>query len=204
MIILVDNKNYMIRLCKDSKTIHGFDVTYPNWKGMTRLYSDMGFTVVLNGKEAEKWLDENNIYYIHMEFVKKESFKRFSKRLSRTLKEHEELLKKNNSTEKLIFGLSTNLKETNDIHDTLLFSITRDNKTGDYFVRYSCNLTTRDEKLNFFKEMLRRVEDKFGYNYIYGIEEEDFYRDINFSTGKSLHEVVAKLQMFIAVLEASK
>lgn len=106
MIILIDNKNFMIRYCKDEPNIHGFDVTFPNWQGWMKLLSDIGDTVVVSGPEAEKYLDKHNIYYVHVERVAKESFFKFERRLKRLIEENKEFIETNTSFAKLAFAVT--------------------------------------------------------------------------------------------------
>ena len=92
MIILIDNKDYMIKLCKNSPDIHGFDTSFPCWHGFMKLYSDTGMMSVVSGKEAEEYLDKNNIYYVHIE-DEGESYKEFLLKTIDALKDNEELEK---------------------------------------------------------------------------------------------------------------
>ena len=133
MIILIDNKNFMIRLCKDEPHIHGFDVTFPNWQGWMRLLSDMGETVVVSGLEAEEYLDDNNIYYVHVEYVAKESFLKFIRRLNRLVEENKEYIETSNSFAKLVFAVARD-GEKGTLYTDNLAMIWRYNEDDRYYI----------------------------------------------------------------------
>ena len=133
MIILIDNENYMIRYCKDSPEIHGFSTNFPNWKGYMRFLSDIGFTVVVSGEEAEEYLDESGIYYIHVENKAKESFHTFVRRLERLVRENKEFLDVNLSFGKLVFAVTED-GEKGTIHTENLAEIWRSNEDRRYYL----------------------------------------------------------------------
>lgn len=208
MIILVDNLNFAIRLCEDPEDReHIFISTeLPDWQAAMKINSDIGATVVVNGKVAEDYLDAENIYYIHVEQVAKESFVKFVRRMERMIIDNEEMINMNDSSEKLIFGINKAFQTATNIMDDNIFTVTQDRKTGEYFTRFQLSPTLKKEAR---VAVLKLFERKFldaclgGANY-YGVEEDDFYDDINYSSGMSLREVAGKLHMFIAVLEASR
>lgn len=203
MIILVDNKNFAIRTCKDDNSKLYIETLRPNWKGEMKFFSDIGYVVIMSGKEVEDYLDEENIYYVHVEKVAKENFQNFTKRMKKLVDEHVDLLLANNSSEKLIFGINEGGEVTQNINEDLVFSITRDLKTGEYFTRFDTDdLEDKGDVLDLLTDALERAEAELGPSY-YGVEEGDFYDNVNFSSGKSIREVLSKLKMFIAVLIAS-
>lgn len=203
MIILIDNKNYMIRYCQDEPEIHGFDTSFPNWQGYTKLLSDIGYTVVLSGKEAEDYLDENNIYYIHIENKAKENFVNFTKRLNKLIQENEEFLKVNTSYGKLVWGVTEQLTEDATIDTDNLVEVWRLNEDNSYHITINIDeesmpkyaliaVLERIETLllNTFKVDLAEVEDLF-----YSYEDEE---DLIFAT--DLHEMAVKLDTLLSVI----
>ena len=132
MIILIDNKNFMIRYCEDDPNIHGFDTSFPNWKGLVTFLSDIGERVVVSGPEAEKFLDDNNIYYVHVEHVAKESFAKFVRRLDRLVEANKEYIETSLSFGKLIFAVTKEGKKGTVSTDNLM-SVWRYNEDGRYY-----------------------------------------------------------------------
>lgn len=104
MIILIDNENYMIRLCENDPDIYGFRPSFPNWKEIVKFLSDTNHMVVLSGEEQEQWLDENNIYYVHVEKKAKENFENFKKRMYRQIEENKEFIQNSLSFGTLIYA----------------------------------------------------------------------------------------------------
>ena len=202
MIILIDNKNYMIRYCQDEPEIHGFDVSYPNWQGWTKLLSDIGYTVVLSGKEAEDYLDANHIYYIHIENKAKENFVNFTKRLNKLIKENEEFLKVNTSYGKLVWGITAQLTDDATVDTENIVEVWRLNEDGEYHIfvdvdenmpRYALiAVLERIEELllKTFKVELDEVKELF-YSWP---EEEDLL------SATSLHEMAVKLDTLLSVI----
>lgn len=202
MIILVDNKNYAIRTCEESNTEHFIETEGGRFFGEMRLLSDIGFTIMVSGKEAEEYLDENNIYYIHMETIKKENFQRWTKRLNKLIEEEKDLIEMNNSSEKLIFAISADPEVKPTMNTANLFEVTRDLKTDEYFVRFVEEGMTTQDKIELLERAEKEMVNRFG-SFGFGVEEGDFYNDVNFSSGKSILEVMCKLHMFIAVMKSS-
>lgn len=134
MIILIDNKNYMIRYCEDSPEIHGFDVSFPHWEICARFLSDIGYTVVLSGKEAEDYLDEHDIYYIHVENKAKENFVNFTKRLARIVKENKEFLDRNSSWGVLVTGLTRDFSKDITVDTINCVEIWKMHEDGRYYI----------------------------------------------------------------------
>lgn len=153
MIVLIDNKDYMIRLCENSEDIHGFDSTYPHWEGLMRLNSDIGMMSVVSGKEAEDYLDENHIYYIHIE-DEGESYKEFLIKLLEELKDNEELINSNMSYGKLIYGITDELEDAT-IETNNILEIWRYHEDG----RYYLDLTLFSELKEFPGYVLKSVCD---------------------------------------------
>ena len=108
MIILIDNENYMIRLCKNDPDIYGFHPSFPNWKEIVKFLSDTNHMVVLSGEEQEQWLDENNIYYVHVESKPKESFETFKRRMYRQIEENKEFIQNSLSFGTLVYAEKVN------------------------------------------------------------------------------------------------
>lgn len=201
MIILIDNKNYMIRLCKDSPVIHGFDVTYPNWKGLAKFYSDIGETALLSGPEAESFLDENNIYYIHVEAKKKENFENFKRRMNRMIEENKEFIESSLSEIKLLFGVNKLGKVTNDVREDFAFCIVQDVKDGRVYIQYDIDTESLREKIILLSHFEEMAIEKFGKNCTgFTVEDTDFYDGFNFSSGENVTEALAKFHMFIAAM----
>ena len=134
MIILIDNKNYMIRYCENSPEIHGFDVSFPHWQGCARFLSDIGYTVVLSGKEQEDWLDANDIYYVHVEHKAKENFVNFTKRLERLVKENKSFIERNNTLGVLVTGLTRGLSKDITIDTINCVEIWKMHENGRYYI----------------------------------------------------------------------
>ena len=125
MIVLIDNENYMIRLCKDTPDIHGFHPSFPNWKNLVKFLSDAGDMVVLSGEEQEQWLDENNIYYIHVEAKPKESFETFKRRMYRQIKENQEYVESSMSFGKLVYALKKDSYEKGTVNSDNVIEVWR-------------------------------------------------------------------------------
>ena len=135
MIVLIDNENYMIRLCKDDPNIHGFHPSFPNWKNLAKFLSDAGDMVVLSGDEQEEWLDENNIYYVHVEHKPKESFETFKKRMYRQIKENQEYVDSSMSFGKLVYALTKDSYEKGSINSDNVIEVWRANSDDKYHLR---------------------------------------------------------------------
>lgn len=155
MIILIDNENYMIRLCKDDPNIHGFHPSYPNWKAIVRFLSDIGEMVVLSGDEQEQWLDENAIYYVHVEKKPKENFENFKKRMYRQIEENKEYVETSTSYGKRVYSVEVRGRTTIEVwrmNDDNKYHIVLDIKDND-------NDTMADDVLavssEFFKDVLK-------------------------------------------------
>lgn len=145
MIILIDNKNFMIRYCKDEPRIHGFDTSFPCWQGWMRLLSDIGETVVVSGPEAEEYLDSHNIYYVHVEHVAKESFFKFERRLNRLVEENKEYIETSMSFGKLVFAVTKDGSRGTINTDNLL-EIWRYNEDGMYYVDVNIDVNMLEHK----------------------------------------------------------
>ena len=135
MIVLIDNENYMIRLCKDDPNIHGFHPSFPNWKNLAKFLSDAGDMVVLSGDEQEEWLDENNIYYVHVEHKPKESFETFKKRMYRQIKENQEYVDSSMSFGKLVYALEKDSYEKGSVNSDNVIEVWRHNSDNKYHLR---------------------------------------------------------------------
>ena len=202
MIILIDNKNYMIRYCQDEPEIHGFDVSFPNWQAYTKLLSDIGYTVVLSGEEAEEYLDANNIYYIHIENKPKENFVNFTKRLQKLIKENEDYLKVNTSYGKLVWGVTEQFTTDATADSLNLVEVWRLNEDGKYYISISVDeempkyaliaVLERIENLLLadFDVDIEEVKDLF-----YGYEDEE-----ELSSATSIHEMAVKLDTLLSVI----
>ena len=204
MIILADNKNYAIRLCKESETEHFIETegAPETVFGAMRLLSDICFTVVVSGTEAEEYLDENNIFYVHIETIKKENFERWTKRLSKLIEEEQELIEATNTSEKLIFALTEDM-ERGTFKTNNILEVTRDLKTDEYFVTLNLEGYSTCTQIVILDECIKAMEDNFGVAG-FGVDDGDFYNDINFSSGKSILEIICKMKMFRAILKASR
>jgi hypothetical protein len=153
MIILVDNKDYMIKLCENSEDIHGFDTSFPCWQGHARLCSDIGMMAVVSGPEAEKFLDDNHIYYVHIE-DEGESYKEFLTKLMDALIENKEFILTNNTFGKLVYGLDEDLEPATTETDNIL-EIWRYHEDG----RYYLDLTLASELREMPSYVLKSVCD---------------------------------------------
>ena len=125
----------MIRLCKDDPNIHGFHPSYPNWKNLVKFLSDAGDMVVLSGKEQEQWLDENNIYYIHVEAKAKESFETFKKRMYRQIEANKEYVESSMSFGKLVYALKKDSYEKGSVNTDNVIEVWRENSDNKYHLR---------------------------------------------------------------------
>lgn len=159
MIILIDNKNFMIRLCKDSEEYHGFDVSFPGWKELTKFLSDIGFTVLLSGPVAEKFLDDEGLYYIHVEHVAKESFFKFERRLNRLIKENQKYLDTSMSFGKLMFAIARDGSK-GTIHSNNLMEIWRMNDDHRFYINSDMDIDDLVEILEGDFEKLLTIEKK--------------------------------------------
>lgn len=171
MIILIDNKNFMIRYCKDEPNIHGFDTTFPHWQGWMRLLSDIGETVVVSGPEAEKYLDSHNIYYVHVEAVAKESFLKFVRRLNRLVKENKEYIETSTSFGKLVFAVTAS-GEKGTINTDNLLEIWRYNEDNNYYI--DVNIEAGEIEQTHMSKLLtmeKALADFLGYTEIEELEE---------------------------------
>lgn len=135
MIILIDNENYMIRLCKNDPDIYGFHPSFPNWKEIVKFLSDTNHMVVLSGEEQEQWLDENNIYYVHVESKPKESFETFKRRMYRQIEENKEFIETSTSFGKLVFALTKGSMEKGNVSTDNIVEIWRRNSDDKYSLR---------------------------------------------------------------------
>ena len=202
MIVLVDNKNYMIRLCDGNPEVHGFDVSFPNWRGLMKLFSDVGYTVVMCGKEVEDYLDAQGIYYIHVEHKAKENFENFKKRMNRMIQENKEYVLKNLSFGRFVWGVTENLT-TNATMDTLnvveVWRLHEDNKyhigvsLADGMPRYALIATLEKiEKLavEAFNVDMDEVEELF---YSHPTEEE-------LLTADTMEEMAINLVTLLSVI----
>ncbi len=200
MIILVDHKNYAIRLCEDEADEQNIFISEerPTWSGEAMMLSDMGKTVVLTGDAAEEFLDDNNIYYIHVPYVAKENFENFKKRMNRMVEERRDQIDRNNSREKLVYGFDKDLNTNVTMDTDTIFKITRDLKTDEY---HSTLNLPEGNKVLMLSLVIAKCEEDFGIA-MYGMEpnDSDFYDDVNFSSGKSVLELISKLKMYRAIV----
>ena len=205
MIILIDNKNYMIRYCQDEPHIHGFDVSYPNWKGLMKLLSDIGETVVVSGEEAEQYLDENHIYYIHVEHKAKESFETFVKRLNRLVKENQEFIDANLSSCKLLFGIAKE-GEKATVNTDNVFAIWKDLETEDYFmeinVEEDINPSTLKLLLDHFADEARAWYGNHPEKATTLDLSELLTEDVSVVYGNTIEDLLLKLEFMAYVVEA--
>lgn len=203
MIILVDNHNYALRLCKDNKKYAYVSTTQDQWKFTMKVLSDIDVRVVVDEKEIEDYLDEHNIYYIHVEHIEKENFERFTKRMEKMIEERQHLIDTNQSTEKLIFGITRDGSTKATYKTDNVFYIIREHCNNEYSTYFELDekLPVK-ERVAILKGWEKKLVEHFG-EVPYGVEEDDFYMDVNFSSGKSIQELVAKFHMYIAVVEAS-
>lgn len=171
MIILIDNKNFMIRYCKDEPRIHGFDTSFPCWQGWMCLLSDIGETVVVSGPEAEKYLDDNNIYYVHVEHVAKESFLKFTRRLARLVKENQEYIDTSLSFGKLVFAV-TGDGEKGNVKTENLLEIWRYNEDDNYYIDINIDINELQHKLiSKVLTVEKSLADFLGYENVEELEE---------------------------------
>ncbi len=206
MIALIDKREYAIRLCEDEDDRQNvfIDEGYPNWKGTASFFSDIGKNVFLSGKEAEGWLDANNIFYIHIEEKPFETFAMFAVRLSKETDAHRKEIERSTTQETMVYGVSKN-----DFHEYAsfatdnVFAIIRDNETGEYHTRLNLGeYKTAEGKAKALRKALEKAEKEIG-GFSYGAEDDDFYEDVNLSSGKSLLENLGKLRIRLAILEGS-
>ena len=167
MILLIDNKQNMIRFCENDPDIYGFDPVYPNWKNYVKFLSDTDHMVVLSGDEAEEWLDAENIYYVHVEDKDDETYTQFKRRVDKLIEENREYIDSSTSYGKLIFSLDKSGNPgTRDTENSL--EVWRLNRDG----RYHITLDLPDNvsgytygriiggMLDKYNKMLRIVEDE--------------------------------------------
>ena len=176
MIALIDNKDYMIRLCKDSPDIHGFDTSFPGWKGVVRLNSDIGMMSVVSGKEAEDWLDDNHIYYVHIE-DEGESYKEFLTKLRKALLDNEEFILSNNSFGKLVYGVTEDLEDASIETDNIL-EIWRYHEDGRYYLDLTLASELREMPSYALKSVCDTLLDKVVYNLAPSMTAEELAEEI--------------------------
>lgn len=158
MIALIDNKDYMIELCKDSPDIHGFDVSYPGWEGCMKLCSDIGMMVLVSGKEAEDYLDKNHIYYLHIE-DEGESYGKFLAKLLDAMEENKDFLESNTSCGKLVYAIDEDLgKGTIDTENVI--EIWRYHEDGKYYINVSLIDELREMPSYVLKSVCDTIVDK--------------------------------------------
>ena len=160
MIVLIDNENYMIRLCKDTPKIHGFHPSYPNWKNLVKLLNDMDEMVVLSGKEQEQWLDDNNIYYVHVEAKPKESFETFKKRMYRQIEENKEYIETSTSFGKLVFALTKGNMVKGNVSTDNIVEVWRRNSDNKYSVRFDLPDNVSDHTYYLLVRVIRKIFEK--------------------------------------------
>lgn len=206
MITLIDEKEYAIRICEDENDEHNvfIDEGYPNWKGHAALLSDLGKNVFLSGKEAEEWLDAKNVFYIHVERKPHELFCDFHYRLHNEKAKHRKEISRSTFHETLVYGVS---KDDSDPYASFetdnVFEIVRDNESGDYLTHLNLGeYETTEEKAKILRKALEKAEREVG-GIAYKAEDDDFYDDVNLSSGKGLLEALGKLRIRLAILEGS-
>lgn len=162
MIILVDNKDLMVKFCINAEDCHGFDTTFPCWKGWVRLLSDAGETVMVSGKGAEEFLDESNLFYIHVEDVEGEGLMAFTRRMCSLIEEHEEQLSTSTSYGKLVFAVNAD-GEMGKVGDDNLLEIWRLNETGRYHIIQSVDEgASKEERVAAALKVEKAIAEELG------------------------------------------
>lgn len=203
MIILADDKKYAMEMCKDSLSVHFVDTEAAgNWGfAAMRLISDMGDVVFVSGAKAERYLDKHQIYYLHVESEEGEDYIGWFRRLPTAVAGEKELLDANDSTYKLIYGIAKDGMQKATAYTDNAIDVRLERETGTYFASIDGELSAEGQ-IDVISKAIEGLEARFG-EVRYGTEPNDFYEDINLSSGKSVQEIVAKLKMRRAILRDS-
>lgn len=208
MIMLIDNLELAKRICADeSDEKHIFIAAgYPNWKSLAEFFSNIGRTVVLHGDEAEKWLDANCIYYIHHEDKEGECLFESFIRLLKEVRDNLDSIYKSRIVdgrgETLVFGLTREGERAESFDDDSLIEIVRDADGVYHTFIHIGDDTPIGEATGVLGACIIELEKAIG-KAPYEVQEDDFYDDINLSTGKTLKEVARKLRMRLAIMAGS-
>lgn len=210
MIILVDKEELAIELCKDSKDLRNIyiEAGYENWKALAELHSELGKRIFLSGDEAEEWLDDAGIYYIHMDREDcGETIGGFRERLEGAIALRRPLLDRSRIVdgkgETLVYGI---VRDGSGERATFLtdnsLELVRDS-SGEYHT----TLRIGDgksivEAISELSGIIAKAEGDFGETG-FCVEEMDFYDDLNLASSKSVAEAISKLKMRLGIMMAS-
>ena len=114
--------------------------------------------VVLSGKEQEQWLDDNNIYYVHVEAKPKESFETFKKRMYRQIEENKDYIDSSNSNGKLVFALTKEWMTSGTLDTDNIVEIMRRNSDDRFEMRL--DLPKASNELNYLLVKVIKTEFK--------------------------------------------
>ena len=209
MIILIDNKDYMIKLCKDSPDIHGFDSSFPGWKCFARLYSDIGLMVLLSGIEAERYLDSKQIYYIHIE-DEGETYREFLIRILDALEENIQFISTNTSFGKLVYSIDDDLEE-GTVETNNVLEIWRYHEDGRFYLEVTLAEELKEMPSYILKSVCDTLLDKVVNDLAPSLSVEDLHEEIldmerptacadDFDylfSADSLHEMIVKIAILL-------
>ena len=208
MILLIDNKEFAIEFCKDEDDERNVFIEngYPGWKGKAAFLSDIGKRVFLHGAEAEEWLDSSNIYYIHLEEKEGECYLNFICRLFREIHEHKNLIARSHVVDGkgafLEYGIAKGFAGEATFDTDNVLEIVRESDGT-----YHTTLSIGDDKsiheaIAELKSIIAKAESDLGKTG-FGVEEDDFYDDVNLSVSHTVAEAISKLKMRLGIMVAS-
>lgn len=210
MIILADDKEFAMELCKDEKDLRNIfiETGYDNWKGLAELHSSLGKRIFLSGGEAEEWLDGSGIYYVHITGGDHDgTFDDFKVSLEESIALRRTLIDRSRiiggKGETLIYGIvrGGRGKRATFLTDNSL-EFVRDSEG-----RIHTTLSIGDDKgiseaIAELKSIIATAEGDFGPTG-FGVEEMDFYDDLNLAVSGSVAEAISKLKMRLGIMMAS-
>lgn len=210
MIILADDKEFAMELCKDEKDLRNIfiETGYENWKGLAELHSSLGKRIFLNGYEAEEWLDDNGIYYVHITGGDHDgTFDDFKVSLEEAIALRRPLIDRSRviggKGETLVYGIvrGGSGKRATFLTDNSL-ELVRDSEGGIHTTLSIGDDKGIHEAIAELKSIIAAAEGDFGKTG-FGVEEMDFYDDLNLAVSGSVAEAISKLKMRLGIMMAS-